>query len=48
MIVNFSSIEDILVYSSNRLKLTLKDWAETEYILVSRERVGDFKNWMDR
>ena len=48
MIVNFSSIEDILAYSSNRLKLTLKDWAETEYILVSRERVGDFKNWMDR
>ena len=48
MIINFSSIQDILVYSSNRFKITLKNWTEKEELLVSRERVADFKKWMDR
>ena len=48
MIINFSSIMDILAYSSNRLRLTLKDWVEKEDIIVSREKVADFKKWIDR
>lgn len=47
MIVNFSAIQDILAYSSNRLKLMLRNWTEDE-LLVSRDRVTDFKLWMDR
>lgn len=47
-IVRFSAIQDILAYSSNRLKLTVSHWKENEDIIVSRDRVGEFKNWMDR
>jgi DNA-binding LytR/AlgR family response regulator len=47
MIVNISAIKDILAYSSNRLKLTLDQWNE-EDVLVSRERVSEFKKWIDR
>ncbi|MDF9831151.1 LytTR family DNA-binding domain-containing protein [Parabacteroides sp. PF5-6] len=46
-IVNFYAIRDIIIYSSNRLKLKLDNWVE-EDILVSRERVTAFKEWMDR
>lgn len=47
-LINFSAIQDIIVYSSNRLKIVLANWTEKDEILVSRERVADFKNWMDR
>lgn len=47
-IVNFSAIQDILIYSSGRLKIILNGWTEKEDILVSRERVTEFKEWMDR
>ncbi len=47
-IINYSAIQDIFAYSSNRLKIVLKDWTEKEDIIVSRERVSDFKEWMDR
>jgi DNA-binding LytR/AlgR family response regulator len=47
-IINFSAIQDIIAYSSNRLKIILKDWTENEEIIVSRERVSNFKEWMDR
>ena len=47
-IINFSAIQDIIAYSSNRLKIILNDWTEKEEIIVSRERVSDFKEWMDR
>jgi DNA-binding LytR/AlgR family response regulator len=47
-IINYSAIQDIIAYSSNRLKIMLKDWTEKEDIIVSRERVSDFKEWMDR
>jgi DNA-binding LytR/AlgR family response regulator len=48
MIVNFLSIRDILAYSSNRLKISLRNWTEKEELLLSRDRVADFKMWMDR
>jgi DNA-binding LytR/AlgR family response regulator len=47
-IINFSAIHDIIAYSSSRLKIIPVNWTERDEILVSRERVTDFKNWMDR
>jgi len=48
MIVNFTAIQDIIAYSSNRLKIVITNWTEKDVVLVSRERVVDFKKWMDR
>jgi DNA-binding LytR/AlgR family response regulator len=47
-IIDFSAIQDIIAYSSNRLKIVLTNWKENDEILVSRERVAEFKEWMDR
>ena len=47
-IVNYSAIRDIIAYSSSRLKLILNNQTEKEDMLVSRERVTEFKGWMDR
>jgi DNA-binding LytR/AlgR family response regulator len=45
-IVNINAIKDIISYSNSRLKLVLNSFLETE-IIVSRERVKDFKNWIE-
>ena len=45
-IVNPESIDKIHTYFNNRLKLQLRPDPETE-VLVSRERVSGFKNWLD-
>ncbi len=47
-IVNYNAIRDIMAYSSSRLKIILSDWNEKDEIVVSRERVAEFKGWMDR
>ena len=47
-IINYYAIRDMIAYSSNRLKIILLNWTEKEELLVSRERVADFKKWMDR
>ena len=47
-IVNYNAIHDIIAYSSNRLKLILDHRKDEEDMLVSRERVAEFKKWMDR
>jgi DNA-binding LytR/AlgR family response regulator len=47
-IVNFSAIQDIVIFSSSRLKILLSHWEGKDEILVSRERVAKFKDWMDR
>lgn len=44
-IINLSAIQDIVHYSNSRLKIRLKDIAD-ENIIVSRERVRDFKEWI--
>ena len=46
-IVNLHAIDDIIAYSSNRLKIILKNGTEKDEIIVSRERVADFKKWME-
>lgn len=45
-IVHINAIKDIIAYSNSRLKLMLHSYNEQE-IIVSRERVKDFKNWID-
>ena len=47
-IVNFYAIQDMIAYSSSRLKIILQDRADKGEIIVSRERVADFKKWIDR
>lgn len=46
-VVHINAIKDIISYTNSRLKLILHSFNETE-IIVSRERVKDFKNWIDR
>ena len=43
-IVNINAITDVLVYSSTRLKVRLPKEFDDE-VIVSRERVNQFKNW---
>lgn len=45
-IVHINAIKDIIAYSNSRLKLILNSYSENE-IIVSRERVKDFKKWID-
>ena len=45
-IVHINSIKDIVAYTNSRLKLILNSYNDAE-IIVSRERVKDFKNWID-
>ena len=45
-IIHIKAIKDIINYSNSRLKLQLNAYSETE-IIVSRERVKEFKNWID-
>ncbi|MFY9241729.1 MAG: LytTR family DNA-binding domain-containing protein [Polaribacter sp.] len=45
-IVHINAIKDIISYTNSRLKLILNSYSETE-IIVSRERVKDFKAWID-
>ncbi|SDX32361.1 two component transcriptional regulator, LytTR family [Lutibacter oricola] len=44
--VNINAIKDIVSYTNSRLKLILNSYKEDE-IIVSRERVKDFKAWID-
>ena len=45
--VNIKAISDIIAYSNSRLELQLPHPEENQ-IIVSRERVSDFKQWLDR
>ncbi|WP_272148982.1 LytR/AlgR family response regulator transcription factor [Tenacibaculum aiptasiae] len=45
-IIHINAIKDIISYTNSRLKLVLHSFNEAE-IIVSRERVKDFKNWID-
>jgi DNA-binding LytR/AlgR family response regulator len=46
-VVNLKAITDIIAFTNSRLKLRLPNYAE-EDVIVARERVGDFKAWLDR
>lgn len=44
-IVNIQAIKDIISYTNSRLQLKLSSYNE-EAIIVSREKVKEFKNWL--
>ena len=44
-IIPLKSVKEIVVYSNSRLKVILPSYKEDE-IIVSREKVSDFKNWI--
>lgn len=46
-LVNISCIKEIISYSTNRLKLKLQTSSE-DGLIVSRDKVSEFKRWMDR
>ncbi len=46
VIASIQSIQKIAPYFNSRLKLELRPKADFE-VIVSRERVNDFKNWLD-
>jgi DNA-binding LytR/AlgR family response regulator len=44
-IVPLKAIKEIQVYTNSRLKVILPSYKDDE-VIVSRERVQDFKNWL--
>jgi DNA-binding LytR/AlgR family response regulator len=47
-IVNVEAISLMYSYSSSRLQLTLKDKGKSDLFVVSREKVTEFKRWIDK
>jgi DNA-binding LytR/AlgR family response regulator len=47
-IVNINMISVMNSYSSSRLQLILKNADQNEIFVVSREKVSEFKKWVDR
>lgn len=46
-LVNIEMIKDIISYTNNRLKLDIQH-LDSEPIIVSREKVKDFKDWLEK
>ena len=46
-IINLNAIDNVIVYSGSRLKVVPTVSLDKE-IIVSRERVKDFKHWIER
>jgi two-component system response regulator LytT len=44
-IISLKAIKEIVVYSNSRLKIILPTYKDDE-VIVSREKVSDFKNWI--
>jgi DNA-binding LytR/AlgR family response regulator len=47
-IVNIDAVSKLVSYSSSRIKLELQPEVRSDDLIVSRERVADFRKWMDR
>ena len=47
-IINIDSIALMYSYSSSRLQLTLKNMEKSDLFVVSRDKVADFKKWIDK
>lgn len=47
-IVNINFIVELLSYSSSRLQLVMQNEGKDELFVVSREKVSEFKKWVDR
>ncbi len=46
-IININAIEDMLSFGSSRMKLIMKGMDKSEEIIVSRDRVKAFKEWLE-
>lgn len=46
LILQINAIQDVVVYSSSRLKVGVAGWPADKDIVVSRDRVGAFKDWL--
>lgn len=46
-IISLSAITDMISHTNSRLKLVLKT-SDDSNVIVARERVQDFKNWLDQ
>jgi DNA-binding LytR/AlgR family response regulator len=46
-IVNIDAITQIYRFSSSRLQLTLKDKPKNDLFVISRDKVREFKKWVD-
>ncbi|RAJ16848.1 LytR/AlgR family response regulator transcription factor [Olleya aquimaris] len=44
--VNINAIKDMISYTNSRLQIKLNNYNEDE-VIVARERVKDFKNWLE-
>jgi len=44
--ININAIKDIISYTNSRLQIKLNNFNEDE-VIVARERVKDFKNWLE-
>ena len=47
-IVNIDAISEMLSYSTSRLQLKLKNEEKSEAFVVSRDKVMEFKRWVDK
>lgn len=47
-IVNIDAISDILGYSSSRLKIKFNSHKPIDDLIVSRDKVSEFKKWIDK
>jgi len=48
VMVNIEAVSKLVIYSSNRLKLVIHSGFHADELIVSRDKVSDFKGWMDR
>lgn len=46
-LVNIEYIKDIVAFTNSRLEIKIDGYAETQ-VIVARDRVHDFKAWLDR
>lgn len=46
-IVNIDAIQEIITYSNSRLKLNIKG-SDDDNIIVSRRKISDFKEWLEK
>lgn len=47
-IVNIDAITEMLSYSTSRLQLKLKSEEKSDAFVVSRDKVSEFKKWVDK
>ena len=46
-LININYIKDIIAFTNSRLEIKVNQFEE-EQVIVARERVADFKTWLDR